>query len=92
MRSCGTVLAGFLPAMGKKQPEVDVPKLPAGVEMWLNLGRGELKVVRPGETFDETFCRGRSAAGRYPLPKMGDVRMALTSTTHHPPCEVTVKR
>jgi hypothetical protein len=87
----GSILVAFTPAAGKNQLEVNVPDLPAGVEMWLNLGKGELKVVRPGESFDETFCRGQHAEGTYPLPKTGDVRMALTSTTDHPPKEVTVK-
>ncbi len=86
-----SLLVGFAPASGKNQLEVDVPEVPAGVEVWLNLGKGELKVVRPGETFDETFCRGQTAAGTYPLPKTGDVRMALTSTSDHPSPEVTVK-
>ncbi len=50
-----------------------------------------METVRPGETFDETFCRNGKPEGTHPLPKTGDVRMALTTTTDKAPAGVTVK-
>jgi hypothetical protein len=87
----GADMFAFAPAAGINKMEVIVPTLPAGVEVWLNLGHGDLQAVRPGDSFDETFCRMSHPEGTHPLPSTGDVRMAMTTTTTHAPSEVTVK-
>jgi hypothetical protein len=84
-------LFAFAPAKDKNQIEVIVPTVPSGVEIWVNLGHGQLQAVRAGGSFDETFCRTGHVEGTYPLPPTGDVRLAITGTTKHAPPEVTVK-
>lgn len=83
----GAEIISLAPASEENKMEVMISSVPAGVEVWVNLGSGQLKRLAPGQDFDETFCRGgQQAEGTYPLPKTGDVRLAMTTTdTGAPP-------
>jgi hypothetical protein len=73
------------------QLDVVIPKLSAGVEAWVNYGSGVLTRLQEGESFNETFCRTGYTPGTFPLPKTGDVRVAITSTGKTPPPIVKIK-
>ncbi len=88
----GANLISLKPASDKNKMEVIIPSVPSGMEVWVNLGGGELKRVGHGQDFDETFCRGgEQGPGTYPLPKTGDVRIASTTTGSDSPPELEVK-
>lgn len=86
-------LVALSPAMDKKQIEVIIPTVPAGVDLWVNLGDGQFSRLWAGEKFDETFCRSGLREGAKLLPATGDVRLALTTTQkgHVPQVEVEVR-
>jgi hypothetical protein len=84
-------LVALKPSAGEEQLEVIVDKLPAKLELFLNYGDGEILKLQPGESMDELFCRTGNIPGSYPLPKTGDVRLAMTTTEKNPPPSVNVK-
>jgi hypothetical protein len=81
------------PANDKQQMVVIVKKTAPGVQVWVKTGDGNKDLVRvaPGESFNETFCRNGATPGSYDLPKSGDVRIAITTTSKNPPPDVKLK-
>jgi hypothetical protein len=73
-------LLALRPTAKTEQLELIVPKLPAGVQAWINLGDGKFWRLDAGSDFDETFCRSGATSGSLPLPATGDVRIAITTT------------
>ena len=68
------------PAKDQNQVQLVVPTLPAGVEVWIYLGKGKLEQVKAGQRFDKTFCRTGEIENSVPLPETGDIRIAMTTT------------
>jgi len=68
-----------------KQMQVVVSKLPAGVELWVNEGKGSLQRVLPGEDYNQTFCLSGHNPGTVDLsPSSGYVALALTTDSTAP--------
>jgi hypothetical protein len=84
-------LDALQPVANNQQLELIVHKLPAGVELWVNLGNDSFWRLQPGHSLNETFCRSGYTNGTFPLPVTGDVRLALTTTGAKPPAKVEIK-
>ena len=78
-------LRQFLPTTKDQQLEIIVHKLPADLEVVINLGNGSYRKLQSGDSFNETFCRSGYTPGSYPLPATGDVRVAIVTTGKTPP-------
>ncbi len=84
-------LPDLVPAGNIEQVELKIHKLPAGLELWINLGKGSFSHLHPGDSFDELFCRNGYAEGSLPLPATEDIRLALTTTAKTAPSSVNFK-
>jgi len=87
----GARLLALRPTAKTEQLELIVPKLPAGVQAWINLGDGKFWRLDSGSDFDETFCRSGATSGSLPLPGTGDVRLAITTTSGGAPSTLDFK-
>jgi hypothetical protein len=89
----GSAPFAIRPSASKQQIVVIVKKPAPGVQVWVKTGDGNKDLVRvaPGESFNETFCRSGATPGSYDLPKSGEVRIAITTTSQTPPPDVKFK-
>jgi hypothetical protein len=68
------------PDSSRKQLVLIIKKLQPGVRVSIRTDEKQLWELQPGESFNETFCRAGLTPGSLPLPKTGDVRVAITTT------------
>ncbi|MGZ4190689.1 MAG: hypothetical protein ACXVQ5_12725 [Actinomycetota bacterium] len=84
-------VGAFKLAANRHQMVVIIHKLPAGVQVWLNLGKDHFLVLREGDSLNDTFCRGLTTGGSYELPDNGALPFAITSTSDKAPATLKVK-
>jgi hypothetical protein len=87
----GARVGAFKLAPQRHQMVVIIHKLPAGVQVWLNVGKGQFLVLREGDSLNDTFCRGETTGGSYQLQKGGVLPVAITSTSESAPATLKVK-
>jgi hypothetical protein len=75
----------------RQQLVVILPKVPPGVQIWLNLGNKHFLQLDEGESLNDTFCRGLTTNGSYALPSNGELPIAITSTSPSAPETLTLK-
>ncbi|HZT97231.1 MAG TPA: hypothetical protein VFB34_10390 [Chloroflexota bacterium] len=72
-------LVDLRPPTTAQQVQIVVDNLPAGVDLYVNYGNGTADKIQAGQSADDLFCRSGYSPGSYPLPKTGDVRLAMTT-------------